>query len=47
MPVRVQPQKSFRDECMELRVSDDHFLPKINRPVDRAAFDRFWAGLYV
>ena len=34
---RVQAQKSFGDEALELHVSDRHFLMKASRPIDWAA----------
>jgi IS5 family transposase len=43
---RVQPQKSFGDEALELHVSDSHFLVKVDRLVDWAAFEAFWPRLY-
>lgn len=43
---RVQPQKSFGDEALELHVSDRHFLMKVSGLVDWAAFDHYWPGLY-
>lgn len=43
---RVQPQKSFGDEALELHVSDSHFLVKVAGLVDWTAFDRHWPKLY-
>ena len=43
---RLQPQKSFGDEALDLHVSDSHFLLKVDRLVDWAAFDAHWPGLY-
>ncbi|MCX7627883.1 MAG: transposase [Methylophilaceae bacterium] len=43
---RVQPQKSFGDEALELHVSSDHFLVKVAGLVDWAAFDAYWPKLY-
>jgi IS5 family transposase len=43
---RVQPQKSFGDEALELHVSDSHFLVKVAGLVDWAAFDSYWPRLY-
>lgn len=43
---RVQPQKSFGDEALELHVSDSHFLVKVAGLVDWTAFDGYWPRLY-
>lgn len=43
---RIQPQKSFGDEALELHVSDSHFLMKVSGLVDWAAFDGYWPMLY-
>lgn len=43
---RVQPQKFFGDEALELHVSDRHFLMKVSGLVDWAAFDHYWPSLY-
>lgn len=43
---RVQPQKSFGDEALELHVSDNHFLVKVADLVDWAVFDQYWPRLY-
>ncbi|MHB1077696.1 transposase [Thiobacillus sp.] len=43
---RVQPQKSFGDEALELHVSDQHFLMKVSGLVDWAALDGYWPTLY-
>lgn len=43
---RVQPQKSFGDEALELHVPDSHFLVKVAGLVDWAAFDAYWPKLY-
>ncbi|MFN3545831.1 MAG: transposase, partial [Thiobacillus sp.] len=46
MLARLQPQKSFGDEALDLHVSDSHFLLKVDRLVDWSAFDTHWPGLY-
>ncbi len=43
---RVQPQKSFGDEALELHVSDRHFLVRVAGLVDWTAFDAYWPRLY-
>ena len=43
---RVQPQKSFGDEALEMHVSDQHFLMKVSGLVDWSAFDGYWPALY-
>lgn len=43
---RIQPQKSFGDEALELHVSDSHFLVKVSGLVDWSAFDGYWPTLY-
>jgi IS5 family transposase len=43
---RVQPQKSFGDEALEMHVSDTHFLVKVDRLVDWSVFDAYWPKLY-
>ena len=43
---RLQPQKSFGDEALDLHVSDSHFLLKLDRLIDWKAFDPHWPGLY-
>ncbi len=43
---RAQAQKSFGDEALELHVSDHHFLMKVSRLIDWAAFDGYWPTLY-
>lgn len=43
---RVQPQKSFGDEALDLHVSDSHFLVEVSVLVDWAEFDGYWPMLY-
>ncbi len=43
---RIQPQKSFGDEALELHVSDKHFLVKVAGLVNWGAFDGYWPKLY-
>lgn len=43
---RIQPQKSFGDEALDLHVSDSHFLVKVSGLIDWAAFDAHWPALY-
>lgn len=43
---RIQPQKSFGDEALDLHVSDSHFLLKVERRIDWTAFDAHWPALY-
>ncbi len=42
----VLAQKSFRDKSLDLPISNDHFLLKVIRLVDRAAFDQLWPEAY-
>jgi len=43
---RIQPQKSFGDEALDLHVSDSHFLVKVSGLIDWTAFDVHWPALY-
>jgi IS5 family transposase len=43
---RIQPQKSFGDEALDLHVSDSHFLVKVTGLIDWTAFDAHWPALY-
>lgn len=43
---RIQLQKSFGDEALDLHVSDSHFLLKVERLIDWTAFDAHWPVLY-
>jgi len=43
---RIQPQKSFGDEALDLHVSDSHFLVKVSSLIDWATFDAHWPALY-
>lgn len=43
---RVQAQKRFGDEALEMHVSDEHFLMQVERLMDWKRLDCFWPQLY-